>query len=159
MVGTTNKHEDTLYRIECSLDETHCYLRRDCRAIAGVTIKPDDNHKQIVKEIGSLIGVEFEDSDIAAAHKFPDSKKVENRMIVKFLQKEKTEEVYEKRENLVGKKTLVICLRMQSAAETGAGNSKIFINEALIVIVKGYSGESRNLKRKSICGPVMARSC
>ena len=26
LVGTTSKHEDTLYRIECSLDETQQYL-------------------------------------------------------------------------------------------------------------------------------------
>ena len=29
LVGTSSKHEDTLYRIECSLDETQQYLRRD----------------------------------------------------------------------------------------------------------------------------------
>jgi len=44
-----------LYRIECSLDETQQYLRRDCLEITGVTIKSDDNPEQIVKEIGSLI--------------------------------------------------------------------------------------------------------
>lgn len=54
----------------------------------------------------------MEDSDIGAAHKLPDSKKVKNRMAVKFLQREKREEVYKKRKNLVGKNTcLVICLR------------------------------------------------
>ena len=55
LVGTTNKPEDTLYRIECSLDETQQYLRRDCLEITGVTIKSDDNPEQIIKEIGSLI--------------------------------------------------------------------------------------------------------
>ena len=54
LVGTTSKHEDTLPRTECSLDETQQYLRRDCLEITGVTIKSDDNPKQIVKEIGSL---------------------------------------------------------------------------------------------------------
>ena len=39
LVGTTtSKQEDTLYRIECSLDETQQYLRRDCLEITGVTI-------------------------------------------------------------------------------------------------------------------------
>ena len=68
--------------------------------ITGVPI----THKQIVKEIGSLIGVEIKDSDIAAAHKLPDSKKVKNRMIFKFLQRDKREEVYKKRKNLVEKR-------------------------------------------------------
>lgn len=44
--------------------------------ITGVPITPHDNPKQIVKEIGSLIGVDVKDSDIAAAHKLPAFKKV-----------------------------------------------------------------------------------
>ena len=68
-----------------------------------ITVVPI-THKQIVKEIGSLIGVEIKDSDIAAAHKLPDSKKVKNRMIFKFLQRDKREEVYKKRKNLVEKR-------------------------------------------------------
>lgn len=39
--------------------------------ITGVPITPHDNPKQIVKEIGSLIGVGVKDSEIAAAHKLP----------------------------------------------------------------------------------------
>lgn len=58
-----------------------------------------------------MAGVEIEDSDIGTAHKLPDSKKVKNRMVVKFLQRDKREEVYKKRKNLVEKNTcLVICL-------------------------------------------------
>jgi len=57
--GMTDKHEETLYQIECSLDETQQYLRRDCLEITGVPNTPHDNPKQIVKEIGSLIGVEI----------------------------------------------------------------------------------------------------
>ena len=55
LVGTTSKHEDTLYRIECLLDETQQYLRRDCLEITGITVKSGDDAKQIVREIGSLI--------------------------------------------------------------------------------------------------------
>ena len=138
LVGTTNKLEDTLYQIECSLDETQQYPRRDCLEITGVTIKPDDKPKQIVKEIGSLIGVEIEDSDIVAAHKLPDSKKVKNRMIVKFLQRQKREEVYKRRGNLAGKNTSH--LPSQSVAETSAGNSKTFINESLTTYHKSLLG-------------------
>lgn len=59
-----------------------------------------------------MAGVEIKDSDIGAAHKLPDSKKVKNRMVVKFLQRDKREEVYKKRKNLVEKSTcLVTCLR------------------------------------------------
>ena len=127
MAGTTDKHEEALYRIECSLNE---YLRRDCLEITGVPITPHGNPKQIVKEIGSLIGVEIEDSDIATAHKLPDSKNVKNRMIVKFLQRDKREEVYKKRKNLVGKDTSH--LPSKSVAEISVGNSRIYksLNES-----------------------------
>ena len=80
LAGTIDKYVEAIDRIECSLDETQQYLRRDCLEITGVPLTSHDNPKQIVKEIGSLIGVEIEDSDIAAAHKLPDSKKVKNRM-------------------------------------------------------------------------------
>ena len=115
--------------------------------ITGVTIKRDDNPKLIVKEIGSLIGVEIEDSDIAAAQKLPDSKKVKNRMIVKFLQREEREEVYKRRRNLVGKNTSH--LPSQSAAETSAGNSKIFINESLTTYRKRLFGRIKEFKQKN----------
>lgn len=46
--------------------------------------------------------------DIGAAHKLPDSKKVKNRMVVKFLQRDKREEVYKKRKNLVEKSTYIV---------------------------------------------------
>ena len=105
------------------------YLRRDCLEITGLTIKSDDNPKQTVREIGSLIGAEIEDGDIVAAHKLPDSKKVKNRMIVKFLQRENREENFKRRSNLVGKNTSH--LPSQSIDETSAGNS-IFINECLV---------------------------
>ena len=55
LAGTTEKMEEALYRVECSLDETQQYLRRDCLEITGVPITSHDNPKQLVKEIGSLI--------------------------------------------------------------------------------------------------------
>ena len=44
-----------LYRIDCSLDETQQYLRRDCPEITGVPITSHHNPKQLGKEIATLI--------------------------------------------------------------------------------------------------------
>lgn len=144
LAQTTRKHEDVLYRIECSLDETQQYLRRDCLEVTGVPITSQNNPNQIVKEIGSLIGVEIEDSDIATAHRLPDTQKVKNRLIVKFLRREKREEVYKKRKNLVGKNTS----HLPSAAETNnSGNSKIYINESLTNYRKRLFGRIKEYKR------------
>ena len=84
-----DKTRETLYRIDCSLDETQQYLKRDCLEITGVPITSHDNPKLLVKEIGTLIGAEIDDSHIAAVrivYRLPDSKNVKNRIIVKFLQ-------------------------------------------------------------------------
>ena len=42
-----------------------------------------------MKEVGSLAGVEIDDRHIAAARKLPYSKNVKNRVIVKFIQRDK----------------------------------------------------------------------
>ena len=106
-------------------------MRRDCLEITGVPITSHDNPKQLVKEIGSLIGAEIDDSHIAATHRLPDSKKVKNRLIVKFLQREKREEVYKKRKHLVGKTISHLPSVQTEMNESIVGNSKIYINESL----------------------------
>ena len=144
LAQTTGKHEETLYRIECSLDETQQYLRRDCLEVTGVPVRAQDNPNQIVKEIGSLIGVEIGDSDIATAHRLPDTRKVKNRLIVKFLRREKREEVYKKRKNLVGKNTSHLPLVAES---NNSVNSKIYINESLTNYRKRLFGRIKEYKR------------
>ena len=65
-----------------------------------------------MKEVGSLAGVEIDDRHITAAHKLPDSKNVKNRLIVKFIQRDKKEELYKNRKNLVGK-NISHCLQLK----------------------------------------------
>ena len=144
LAQTTHKHEETLYRIECSLDETQQYLRRDCLEVTGVPMRAQDNPNQIVKEIGSLIGVEIDDSDIAIAHKLPNTRKVKNRLIVKFLRREKREEVYKKRKSLVGKNSSHLPLVAES---NNSENSKIYINESLTNYRKRLFGRIKEYKR------------
>ena len=60
MAEIVDKTRESLYRIDCSLDETQQYLRRDCLEITGVPITTHDNPKLLVKEIGTLIGAEIE---------------------------------------------------------------------------------------------------
>ena len=96
-------------RVECALDETQQYLRRDCLEINGVPILSYENLSQLVKEVSSLAGVEIDDRHIAAAHKLPDSKNVKNRLIVKFIQRDKREELYKNLKNLVGKNISHLC--------------------------------------------------
>ena len=140
----TRKHKETLFRIECSLDETQQYLRSDCLEVTGVPVRSQDNPNQIVKEIGSLIGVEIDDSDIATAHRVPATEKVKNSLIVKFLRREKREDVYKKRKNFIGKNTS----HLPTVAEMNSPeNSKIYINESLTNYRKRLFGQIKQYKR------------
>ena len=149
MADMADKTQETLYRIDCSLDETQQYLRRDCLEITGVPITSHDNPKLLVKEIGTLIGAEIDDSHIAAAHRLPDSKNVKNRLIVKFLQRDKREEVYKKRKHLVGKSVHQLPSIRAEIGESVSRDNKIYINESLTSYRKRLFGRIKDYKRKN----------
>lgn len=142
LAGTTDRQDQSLYRVESALDETQQYLRRDCLEINGVPISSYENPNQLVKEVGLLAGVEIDDRHIAAAHKLPDSKNVKNRLIVKFIQRDKREELYKHRKNLVGK-------NISHLPSVEDGNGKIFINESLTSYRKRLFGRIREYKRNN----------
>ena len=142
LVGTTDRQDQALYRVECAFDETQQYLRRDCLEINGVPISSYENPNQLVKEVGLFAGVEIDDCHIAAAHKLPDSKNVKNRLIVKFIQRDKREELYKNRKNLVAK-------NISHLPSVEDGNGKIFINESLTSYRKRLFGRIREYKRKN----------
>ncbi|XP_074610148.1 uncharacterized protein LOC141864321 [Acropora palmata] len=142
LAGTTDRQDQSLYRVESALDETQQYLRRDCLEINGVPISSYENPNQLVKEVGLLAGVQIDDRHIAAAHKLPDSKNVKNRLIVKFIQRDKREELYKHRKNLVGK-------NISHLPSVEDGNGKIFINESLTSYRKRLFGRIREYKRNN----------
>ncbi|XP_068704333.1 uncharacterized protein [Montipora foliosa] len=142
LAGTIGRQDQSLYRVESALDETQQNLRRDCLEINGVPISSYENPNQLVKEVGLLAGVEIDDRHIAAAHKLPDSKNVKNRLIVKFIQRDKREELYKHRKNLVGK-------NISHLPSVEDGNGKIFINESLTSYRKRLFGRIREYKRNN----------
>ena len=142
LAGTTDRQDQSLYRVESALDETQQYLRRDCLEINGIPISSYENPNQLVKEVGLLAGVEIDHRHIAAAHKLPDSKNVKNRLIVKFIQRDKREELYKHRKNLVGK-------NISHLPSVEDGNGKIFINESLTSYRKRLFGRIREYKRNN----------
>ena len=149
MTDENDRQQQSLYRIDSSIDEMQQYSRRDCLEITGVPVLPDDNPKQLVKEIGSLIGVEIDDSHIGAAHRLPDTKKVKHRMIVKFVYRDVREQVYKKRRNLSGKNTSHLPSVQATTDHTAANNSKIHINESLTSYRKRLFGRINEFKRKN----------
>ena len=58
-----------------------------------------------MKEKSEIMGVNLNENDILIAHRLPPTKKVKDRLIVKFTRREKREEIYSKRKNLKSKRT------------------------------------------------------
>ena len=48
-----------MYGNEVAIDDVQQYLRRDCLEIVGIPRVPQDNPKQFVQEVGSLIDVDI----------------------------------------------------------------------------------------------------
>lgn len=59
-----------------AIDELQQYQRRDCLEITGIPKLPNDKPKDLVKELGSILGVSLNDSDISTAHRLPSTKKI-----------------------------------------------------------------------------------
>ena len=47
LAGTIDRQDQSLYRVECALDETQQYLRRDCLEVNGVPISSYENPNQL----------------------------------------------------------------------------------------------------------------
>ena len=68
--------------------------------ITGIPVVPNDSPALLVKEMSEIMGVNLNENDISIAHRLPPTKKVKDRLIVKFTQREKRDEIYSKRKNL-----------------------------------------------------------
>ena len=75
---------NALYSTECNIDEISQYLRRDCLEITGISVIPEDHPRLLAMEVSSLLGLELNEDSSSAAYRLPDTKKLKNRMIVKF---------------------------------------------------------------------------
>ena len=144
----TNRVEQAV-RIDGAIDEVQQYSRRDCLEITGIPILPEENPKQLIKEIGTLIDVNVEDAHLAAAHRLPDTKNVKHRLIVKFVHRDKREEMYKKRRNLIGKNISNLPSVQAAMGLAATSNNKIHINESLTGYRKQLFGRINDFKRKN----------
>lgn len=90
---------------------------------------PQDIPKQLVLDLGSLIDVSISGDQISTAHRLPDTRRVKNRIIVKFVQRDRREEFYKKKKKLIGK--LSSLFPSQNMGKSFFGDNKIHINESL----------------------------
>ena len=100
-----NKLGNDGFNVEVKLDELEQYARGDCPEITGIPVVPNDSPALLVKEMSEIMGVSLNENDLSIAHRFPPTKKVKDRLIVKFTRREKREEIYSERKNLKSKQT------------------------------------------------------
>lgn len=59
LLNTTSNLKDSMYGNEVAIDDVQQYLRCDCLEIVGIPRVPQDNPKQFVQEVGSLVDVDI----------------------------------------------------------------------------------------------------
>ena len=160
MEGTearVNRQDETLCNVQDCIDELYSqvdeiqqYSRRDCVEIDGIPILPEDDPKQLVQEVASLIGVNVSEEHVSVVHRLPDSKNSKDRIIVKMVQRSKRDEIYRNRRKLNGKsiKDLPSVARQQLPFNVNAGK-KIFINESLTPYRRRLFGRINAFKREN----------
>ena len=153
-MGKVNQLEDSISHFEndlydnmASLDATQQYLRRDCLEITGIPVIPLDNPNRLVVELSSALDIDLNEQEISTAHRLPATKKVKERIIVKFVRRDKRNEIYKQRSKLHGKDTS--CLP-SVAAELGKSiadrPTKIYINESLTAYRRRLFGKINSFK-------------
>lgn len=87
------------------LDALKQYQCRDCLKITGIPVIPSKDLNILVTELCSAFDVNIEEKDICIAHRLPSTKKVNDRLIVKFVRRVKRDEVYKPGSKLNKNKT------------------------------------------------------
>lgn len=134
--------EDLYYQ----LDDLQQYSRRECLEISGIPKLPDDKPEQLVTELGALAGVEITHQDISVAHRLPDTKKTKNRIIVKFVRRDKKDELFKNRRKLIkssgGQLPSLIKAEIRS-------KERVFINESLTPYRRKLLGKINSFKKEN----------
>lgn len=145
---TIRRLQDALYEHAVALDETRQYSRRDCLELTGVPIIPNDQPKKLVQEVATAIGVSLEDESISIAHRLPD-RSMKGRIIVKFTQRDKRDEIYKRRKQLTGKTTRNLPSINSELGKSLGNPTKIFINESLTPYRKKLFGRIHSFKKEN----------
>lgn len=110
------------------VDNFEQYSRRDCLEIRGIPVSKPENTDKIIRDLGSMIGVDIQDDDISTSHRLPvrDSGDT-NRdpaIIVKFVRRHVRDAFYKAKKNLKDKTSKDLgFLRTQER--------KIYVSESL----------------------------
>lgn len=109
---------------DAAIDNLEQYGRRDCIEISGIPMLPGEDTKQIMLDIAVKLDVQLQLDEISTSHRLPQNRRGDSpKIIVKFVRREKRDEIYNSRKQIGGTSDL------QSSQHYS--RSKIFINESL----------------------------
>ncbi len=116
--------EDNIYDQQVLIDNVQQYQRRDCIEITEVPVfSLADNPKRTAVEIGEMMGIDVTKHHISTAHRLPSTKEMPNRIIAKFVHRDRKDEFFKRRSKLTGKKSkdilvLLMSMENQSTSQT-----------------------------------------
>ena len=145
-VGSSDRD---LHETRETLDDLQQYLLRDCIEITGIPTPPKDDPKQIAVQVGQMLGIPVSEHHISTAHRLPSTRKIKDRIIVKFVHRDMREAFYKNRSKLIGKKSKDVPLIASEYGKSIHETNNIYINESLTFHRKRLFGKVNEFKRRS----------
>ena len=108
-----------------------------------------------------LLGVQLNENSISTAHWLPDTKKIKNRIVVKFVHRDTREKVYKKRASLMRKSTKDLPSVAKETGKSIQRANKTYINKSVTSCWIDCLVESTNSKSQTNSnshGQLMGRS-
>ena len=93
--------------------------------------------------------MELNENSISTAHRFPDTKKIKNRIIVKFVHRDMREKVYKKRASLMRKSMKDLLSVAKKTGKSIQRVNKIYIDESLTSYRNRLFGRIRKFKKSN----------
>lgn len=132
-----------------TLDDIQQYLRRDCIEITGIPMPPKDDPTLIAAQVGEMLGIQVSEHHISTAHRLSPTRKVKDRIIVKFVHRDMREAFYKNRSKLMGKKSKDVPLIANEYGKTIHETNNICINESLTFLRKKLLDKVNEFKRRN----------
>ena len=108
----------------------------------------DEKPVQLVCETPNLAGVQIKKEDISIAHRLPSSKKVKDRLIVKFTRRETKDRLYKARNKLKSKRSKDLP-SVNADSSHKASKAAIHINESLTPYRKKLFAKILEFKKRN----------
>ena len=116
------KLETNASALDCDMEHLKEYIRRDMLEIHGVPVSSNENTNNITIQIGQLLDINIEKSDISISHRLPSKEGYIPPIIVKFTRRDVRNLMLNQKKRLRSISSLDLGLNQES---------KLYLNESL----------------------------